>query len=220
MITGSGVETAAAAGRSRRRATRADREQMVDTLKAAFVQGRVTKDEFDARIGQTLAARTYAELVTVTADLPAGLAGTRPPRESPRRRVTNALRWGTAGFITPAVLAAAFTLESLRGDGGYGAVAFVVAFVYFVFWLSAGANMLWEWHCAALPSARMCVRCAHTVASHRAPASCTVRLGSLKMWRCCPCAGYVPPGLSPEAVDVDPLSDRYLYARELVDIGS
>ena len=26
-------------------------------LKAAFVQGRLTKDEFDARIGQTLASR-------------------------------------------------------------------------------------------------------------------------------------------------------------------
>jgi hypothetical protein len=60
----------AAAGHSRLRASHADREHVVDTLKAAFVQGRVTKDEFDARVGQAFASRTYAELAAVTADLP------------------------------------------------------------------------------------------------------------------------------------------------------
>jgi hypothetical protein len=221
VITGPGGETAAAAaGRARRRASPADRDQAIDALKAAFVQGRLTKDEFDERIGQTLASRTYGELVTVTADIPAGLAGARPRREPPRRRANNAVRWGTSGFVMPAILAAAFSLASRRGDGGYGAVAFVVAFVYFVFWLSAGANMLWEWHCASLPSARMCVRCAHTAASHRAPASCAARLGSLKVWGRCPCVGYVPPGRSPETEDVDLRSTRYLHNQDqLVEIG-
>jgi Domain of unknown function (DUF1707) len=209
VITGPGYEgAAAAAGRGRLRASHADREQIIDTLKVAFVQGRLTKDEFDARVGQALAARTYAELVTVTADIPAGLAPARRPRQPPQRRMNNAVRWGTSGFITPAILAAAFAFASLRGDGGYGAMAFVIALVYFVFWLSAGANMLWEWHCTSLPAARICVRCAHTAASHRAPASCAVRLGSVTMWKRCPCAGYVPPGLSPEAVDVGLLSTR------------
>jgi hypothetical protein len=209
VITGPGdEEIAVAAGRGHRRASRADREQTIDTLKVAFVQGRLTKDEFDSRISQALASRTYADLVTVTADIPAGLAGAQPPRESPRWRANNAVRWGTSGFVTPAILAAAFAFVSLRGDGGYGAVAFVIAFVYFMVWLSAGANMLWEWHCTSLPAARVCVRCAHTAASHPAPASCAVRLGLLTMWRRCPCAGYVPPGLSPETVDVDVLSTR------------
>jgi hypothetical protein len=208
VITGPGDEEAAAAGRGRLRASHADREQMIETLKVAFVQGRLTGDEFDARIGRALASRTYAELVTLTADLPDGLAGAGPPRESPRWRVSSVVRWGTSGFITPAILAAAIAFASLRGDAGYGAVAFVVAFVYFVFWLSAGANMLWEWHCTSLPAARMCVRCAHTAASHRAPASCAVRLGSLTMWKRCPCAGYVPPGKSPETVDVGLLPIR------------
>ena len=61
----------AAAGRGRLRASHADREHVIDTLKAAFVDGRVTKDEFDARVGQVFASRTYAELAAVTADLPA-----------------------------------------------------------------------------------------------------------------------------------------------------
>jgi hypothetical protein len=222
VITGPGDEQAAVvARRGHLRASRADREQSIDTLKVAFVQGRLTKDEFDARISQALAARTYAQLATVTADIPAGLAGARRSRELLRWRVNNAVRWGASGFITPAILAVAFAFASLRGAGGYGAVAFVIAFVYFVFWLSAGANLLWEWHCTSLPAARMCVRCAHTAASHRAPASCTVRLGSLKMWSRCPCAGYVPPGLSPETVDAGPLPTHYLYNHdELVKIGS
>jgi DUF1707 SHOCT-like domain len=40
-------------------------------------EGRPDKDEFDLRLGQAFAARTYAELVSVTADLPAGLPQSR-----------------------------------------------------------------------------------------------------------------------------------------------
>ena len=69
----------AAAGRGRLRASHADREQVIDLLKAAFVQGRITKDEFDARVGQTFASRTYAELAAVTTDIPAGQIADQPP---------------------------------------------------------------------------------------------------------------------------------------------
>ena len=61
----------AAASRSRLRASHADREHVINMLKAAFVHGRVTKDEFDARVGQAFASRTYAELAAVTANIPA-----------------------------------------------------------------------------------------------------------------------------------------------------
>ena len=63
--------TPASSDRGRLRASHADREQVVDALKAAFVQGRLTQDELDARVGQALAARTYADLAPLTADLPA-----------------------------------------------------------------------------------------------------------------------------------------------------
>ena len=195
-------KAAVAVGCGHLRASHADREQVIGTLKAAFVQGGLTKDEFDARIGQALASRTYADLAAVTV----GLAAARPPRKPPRRPVSNAVRWSTSGLFTPAVLAAAFALASLGGDGRYEAVGFVIAFVYFVFWLSVGADMLWQWHCASLPTAKMCVRCAHTAASHRARASCTVRPGPVTLWGRCPCAGYVPPGLSPQTADLDRLA--------------
>ena len=152
-MAGPGDEKAAAADRSRLRASHADRELTVDTLKVAFVQGRLTKDELDERIGQALAARTYAEQATANADIPAGLARAQPPR-TPPRRVSNAARWGASGFITPAILAAAYVFASVRGYGGYEAMALVVAFGYFVLWLSAGVDMLWEWHCMAVPTGR------------------------------------------------------------------
>ena len=66
----------AAADPGRLRASHADREQLLDVLKVAFVEGRLTRDEFDARAAQALASRTYAELTIITADLPAA----PPPR--------------------------------------------------------------------------------------------------------------------------------------------
>ena len=58
MATGPGDDLAAsAAGRGRLRASHADREQVIGTLKAAFVQGMLAKDEFDLRVGQVFAAR-------------------------------------------------------------------------------------------------------------------------------------------------------------------
>jgi uncharacterized membrane protein len=74
----------ATAGRGRFRASHADREHVVDVLKAAFVQGMLPKDEFDMRVGQTFASRTYAELAALTADIPAGLVGA-PPLRKPAR---------------------------------------------------------------------------------------------------------------------------------------
>ena len=72
------------AGRGRLRASRADREQVIDTLEAAFVEGLLTKDELDARVGQAFASRTYAELAAVTTDIPARPAPARPLRKPAR----------------------------------------------------------------------------------------------------------------------------------------
>jgi hypothetical protein len=76
----------AAASRGRMRAADADREQVIDALKAAFAQGRLAKDEFVARVGQAFASRTYADLAAVLADIPAGLtqAGAPPPQRPAR----------------------------------------------------------------------------------------------------------------------------------------
>jgi Domain of unknown function (DUF4190)/Domain of unknown function (DUF1707) len=50
----------------------ADRERTMDVLKAAYGEGRITKEEFELRAGRAMSARTYAQLAAVVADLPAG----------------------------------------------------------------------------------------------------------------------------------------------------
>jgi hypothetical protein len=78
-MPGPGDEMAAgAAGRGPMRASHADREQVIEALKDAFVHGRLNRDELDARAGQALAARTYAELAAATADIPPA-----PPAPAP-----------------------------------------------------------------------------------------------------------------------------------------
>jgi hypothetical protein len=80
-----GPEEGAAAGHGHLRAARADREHVIDLLKAAFVQGRLTKDELDARVGQALTARTYAQLAALTDDIPTA----RPPARQQNRQQQN-----------------------------------------------------------------------------------------------------------------------------------
>lgn len=52
------------------RASDADRERVIDVLRAGFVEGRLSQDEHETRTSQALAARTYADLRSLTADLP------------------------------------------------------------------------------------------------------------------------------------------------------
>jgi len=63
---------------SRVRASDADREHVIGVLREAFAEGRLTAEEHSARVGQAYAARTCAELATVSADLPAGPSAHRP----------------------------------------------------------------------------------------------------------------------------------------------
>ena len=97
---------AATTRRSSLRASHADREHMLEVLKAAFVQGRLTKDEFDIRVGQTLASRTYAELAVLSADIPAGLIGAQSPRKParaqpahPQNKVVNSCACATLAIL-------------------------------------------------------------------------------------------------------------------------
>jgi hypothetical protein len=49
-----------------------ERESVVDVLRDAFTDGRLTLDEFEERTAAAYAARTWTELGVLTADLPAG----------------------------------------------------------------------------------------------------------------------------------------------------
>jgi hypothetical protein len=51
------------------RASDADRDRVVDVLRAAVTDGRLTAEEFDGRVEGALSARTFGELAVLTADL-------------------------------------------------------------------------------------------------------------------------------------------------------
>ncbi|MFI6998792.1 DUF1707 domain-containing protein [Nocardia sp. NPDC050175] len=53
------------------RASDADREKIVEQLRHAMNEGRLTLHEYDDRLQQVYSAKTYGELTPVLADLPA-----------------------------------------------------------------------------------------------------------------------------------------------------
>jgi Domain of unknown function (DUF1707) len=114
---GDGI-AAGAGGHGRLRVSHADREEVIGTLKAAFVQGRLTKDELDQRVGQTLASRTHAELAVLTADLPAGLAAAKPSEPSPAQAGPPAVRPGRVLAVATAGYASASAYELFLGFHG------------------------------------------------------------------------------------------------------
>ncbi len=61
-------------GRGQMRAADVDRDRAVGFLTTAFTEGRLTKEEYDARVDTALHARTYAELDTLVTDLPGARA--------------------------------------------------------------------------------------------------------------------------------------------------
>ena len=142
-----GNEMAAqAADRGRLRASHADREQVIGTLKAAFVQGLLDKDEFDLRVGQTLASRTYADLAAVTGDIPAGLSLAQPPEparvedQQPRLQPGRVIR---AASVLFAGVWAALILSPLGNDPRLAfALAWSTTLAYLGTLLMTGAAML------------------------------------------------------------------------------
>jgi len=119
VMAGPGDEVSAGAGgRGHLRASHADREQVIGTLKAAFVQGLLAKDEFDLRVGQTLAARTYADLAALTAGLPAGLAAAKPPQPARAQGGQKVLRPGRWIAVATAAYAGAWAYELFLSPHG------------------------------------------------------------------------------------------------------
>jgi hypothetical protein len=53
------------------RASDTDRERVADRLREAAAQGQITMDELEERLETTYSAKTFGDLVPVTADLPA-----------------------------------------------------------------------------------------------------------------------------------------------------
>jgi hypothetical protein len=112
-------------------ALHADLEQAIEVLKAAFVQGRLTKDEFGTRVGQALASRTYAELTEVTADLPAGPMEAQPPRQLARTRprLSMSAAYSAGAFVMLAALVGMLAAIASHSEIGVISAAVGIAIV-------------------------------------------------------------------------------------------
>jgi len=119
--------------REKMRACDADRDRVVEHLNVAYSEGRLSKDEYDGRLETALAARTYADLDQIVADLPAVRAPVLPPMTvAPPMPRTNglaiaSLACGIAQFVVgplatiPAIVFGHMARHQIKRTGEEGA---------------------------------------------------------------------------------------------------
>jgi len=122
-------------------ASAADRDRSVRVVKASFVEGRLTKEEMDLRVGQILVSRFFEELMALTADLPVGPHGRLPahPVTPPFPRISRlavaALVCAGAGPVSlgitaiPAIALGQLARRRIRHTGERGFAAATAAVV-------------------------------------------------------------------------------------------
>jgi hypothetical protein len=116
------------------RASDADREQFVETLRQHHAEGRLTVEELTERTERAYAARTLGDLDALATDLPplhppaAAPAGDRPPAtgQPPRTRPPSATRAAAKAALFRTIL-------------WFG----VLIVVLLVVWAMAGADYFW-----------------------------------------------------------------------------
>ena len=101
-------------GRGGLRASDADREQAIDVLKAAFVRDRLAGADFEARVGQALASRTYAELAAATDGIPGTLTADTPSGMPVRVRKQRTQREMSQGDLAQALGVSRQTVISIE----------------------------------------------------------------------------------------------------------
>jgi hypothetical protein len=134
------------------RASTADRERGMDVLKAAYGEGRLTKEEFDERSARVMASRSYGELGAIVADLPVGpylspapYQAVLPPYQyQPASETTNGLAISALIlslipiFALPAVILGHISRSQIRRTGqrgdGIAITALVFGYLWMAFW--------------------------------------------------------------------------------------
>ena len=128
----------------------ADRESVAAQLREHYGDGRLTLDELNERLDRTFAARTYGELMALTADLPAGampavwpLAVYQPPVTT-NSLARASLVLGVAEFFTmgltaiPAIICGHMAKHEMRQTGqrgdGLATSGLVLGYMAVIFW--------------------------------------------------------------------------------------
>jgi Domain of unknown function (DUF1707)/Domain of unknown function (DUF4190) len=113
--------------RDKMRASDRDRDHVVELLNVAFSEGRLSRDEYDGRLGNAFSARTYADLDHLVTDLPAA----RVPAASPAAKINGlavaSLACAFAEFLVgplaaiPAIVFGHLARQQIKRSGEQGA---------------------------------------------------------------------------------------------------
>ena len=150
MTVGPGYGAANMA-RAQMRASTADRDRAVELLTRAYTEGRLDKDEHDARVERAMTAATFAELDAVVMDLPGAGPVVPAPMAPPQLARTNSLAitsliCGIAQFMfgplatIPAVVCGHVARNQLRRTGAQGAGMALAGLI--LGWIGVGFTVL------------------------------------------------------------------------------
>ena len=109
------------------RAADADRDRVVECLNMAYSEGRLSKDEYDARLENALSARTYADLDQLVTDLPAARATGVTPVDKTNELAIASLTCGLVQFMfgpvaaIPAIVFGHMARHQIKRTGEQGA---------------------------------------------------------------------------------------------------
>jgi hypothetical protein len=78
-----------------------DRDRVAEELRVAAGDGRLTAEELDERLEVALTARTYAELASVTRDLPSAAGGAPAPKDLVRIESQSSVVERTGPWLVP-----------------------------------------------------------------------------------------------------------------------
>jgi hypothetical protein len=124
--------------------SQADREQVIAVLKTAFVQGRLTREEFGTRVGLAYTSQAYVQLTEVTADLPDWLIRARPPRPLARTRPWLSMDAALSGGAF-AMIAALIGMMAAVASHSAVAVISVAVMIAIIGILAFGALIVASW---------------------------------------------------------------------------
>jgi DUF1707 SHOCT-like domain/Domain of unknown function (DUF4190) len=119
----------ASGGQGGMRAADTDRDRVAAILGTAYSEGRLSKEEYDARLESALSARTYADLRHVVTDLPAAQPAVPGPAATTRTNglAIASLACGLAQFAVgplatiPAIVLGHMARSQIRRTGEQGA---------------------------------------------------------------------------------------------------
>jgi hypothetical protein len=98
------------------RASHEDRDRVVETLRVAAGDGRLTAEELDERLESALTARTYRELAVLIADLPSAAGYGASPVPKPKDVMRISRRGGNAKQVGHWVVPKRMEIEVTGGS--------------------------------------------------------------------------------------------------------